>query len=140
MHHAGVTLAAVHLVVDSTSCFLPIPVSRCSLAVSQEDPELTARGILPLSLSTPIFPHLNRLVDWIPDQYHVASFGFSRDFNRAMFDGNLTTLLALQPWSSALTAGKTPYPQFVLFGDSITQQAFDQTHGFAAAAQLANGR
>lgn len=57
-----------------------------------------------------------------------------------MSNGIPATLLALQSWCGALTAGKTPCPQFVLFGDSITQQAFDQTHGFAAAAQLANGR
>lgn len=87
-----------------------------------------------------VFPSLSRLLDWIPGQHHVPSFGFPRDFNRAMSNSNSASLLALQSWCGALTVGKTPYPQFVLFGDSITQQAFDQTHGFAAAAQLANGR
>ena len=43
MHHAGVTLA----VVDSISCFLPIPVSRYPRIVSQENLDLTAGGILP---------------------------------------------------------------------------------------------
>lgn len=32
-----------------------------------------------------------------------------------------------------------PYKQFVLFGDSITQGAFDQSRGFALGAQLAHG-
>ncbi|KAL5353923.1 hypothetical protein ACLOAV_000008 [Pseudogymnoascus australis] len=36
------------------------------------------------------------------------------------------------------TAPTLPYKQFLLFGDSITQGAFDQTKGFALGAQLAH--
>ncbi|KFY29012.1 hypothetical protein V493_02608 [Pseudogymnoascus sp. VKM F-4281 (FW-2241)] len=36
------------------------------------------------------------------------------------------------------TASILPYKQFVLFGDSITQGAFDQSRGFALGAQLAH--
>ncbi|KFY19328.1 hypothetical protein V491_04493 [Pseudogymnoascus sp. VKM F-3775] len=36
------------------------------------------------------------------------------------------------------TAPTLPYKQFLLFGDSITQGAFDQSKGFALGAQLAH--
>ncbi|KFY10645.1 hypothetical protein V491_07555 [Pseudogymnoascus sp. VKM F-3775] len=36
------------------------------------------------------------------------------------------------------TSSILPYKQFVLFGDSITQGAFDQSRGFALGAQLAH--
>lgn len=38
-----------------------------------------------------------------------------------------------------LIVPQLPYKQFLLFGDSITQGAFDQTKGFALGAQLAHG-
>ncbi len=34
---------------------------------------------------------------------------------------------------------QAPYEQFILFGDSITQRAFDQAKGFAFGAELQNG-
>lgn len=34
---------------------------------------------------------------------------------------------------------QTPYGQFILYGDSITEGAFDQSRGFACGAQLAHG-
>lgn len=50
----------------------------------------------------------------------------------------------LRPLSSeirlnGLIVPQIPYKQFLLFGDSITQGAFDQTKGFALGAQLAHG-